>query len=567
MSAQTSLLFHILAKDDASRKFADVGRSATLTSRAVGGTGHAFATLGKVAGVAALGLGAVGVAGGLAGIKTAAAMEQAQIGFTTLLHSGAKAQAFLTQMKTFAAATPFTFPGLVQASRQLLGAGAAAKSVIPTLTAFGDAAGALGLSEDNFNHIMLATTQAMAAGKLQAGDLLQITEAGLPIWKLLSEALGKPIPALRKLSQQGKLLTADVLPKLQKQMEKDYGGSMAKQSQSLAGLWSTLTDTLNLGLASALQPLVPILKDAMPGAMKILASALKGLATGLSGTITWVQNIVAWFHKGKGAAGEIGGIVRSLGGWFKNELWPALQTGVMQILPGLKDAFHSVSNTIQSNRSFFAELGRIITGALIPALSLAVRTIIGLVGPAFKTLVFIGRYLVVPAFKFILQTWFTLVGALVNGAAKALGWIPGIGPKLKKAAAAFNRFRDDVNAALSGIHSQKTIDIRLRTTNIQLVSNGLGIGDKRGRGGGKGPHRALGGRVRVGQQYTVGENGEEQFIPDANGRIEPRGRGGGGNVYITIQAGVSDPLGTAKALEQVFVKLRRTNGGRPLAFQ
>lgn len=42
-------------------------------------------------------------------------------------------------------------------------------------------------------------------------------------------------------------------------------------------------------------------------------------------------------------------------------------------------------------------------------------------------------------------------GVIIHGAVKLFGWVPGVGGKLKKAEAAFNRFRDNVNKALGGI--------------------------------------------------------------------------------------------------------------------
>lgn len=255
----------------------DAHRSLGSLTRSIGPMGVA---VGVMAANVAASVGRMGLSAIKAGIKTAASMEQADIAFTSLLGSGQKAQAFLAKLSSFAASTPFELPGLIDASRQLIGVGQSADSVIPTLTAFGDASGALGLSQDNFNHIMMATTQAMSAGTLHAGDLMQMTEAGLPVWKLMSEALGKPVAVLKDMSAKGKLLTKDVMPKLQAQMEKDYGGSMAKQSQTLTGLWSTLMDTFNQGMAKALIPMEPMLRSAIPAAAKIMGKALSGVGTG-----------------------------------------------------------------------------------------------------------------------------------------------------------------------------------------------------------------------------------------------------------------------------------------------
>ena len=50
--------------------------------------------------------------------------------------------------------------------------------------------------------------------------------------------------------------------------------------------------------------------------------------------------------------------------------------------------------------------------------------------------------------------------------------------------------------------------------------------------------RALGGQVRGGKPYVVGERGPEMFVPSTNGQINPSVGGGGGavNVNFTIQA-------------------------------
>src|SRR3954451_21208535 len=108
---------------------AELERSTGTMSSRVGGamsglTGR-FASFGGIAvrgiGLAAGAMGGLAIAGAAMGVKTAASMEQAQIGFETLLGSGAKAQTFLTDLQTFAAQTPFELPGLIDSSRLLLG--------------------------------------------------------------------------------------------------------------------------------------------------------------------------------------------------------------------------------------------------------------------------------------------------------------------------------------------------------------------------------------------------------------------------------------------------------------
>lgn len=59
-----------------------------------------------------------------------------------------------------------------------------------------------------------------------------------------------------------------------------------------------------------------------------------------------------------------------------------------------------------------------------------------------------------PTFGFLAKMWLTVASGIVHGAAYAFGWVPGIGPKLKQAARAFDSFKADVNRALGGLENR-----------------------------------------------------------------------------------------------------------------
>src|SRR5258707_211728 len=65
--------------------------------------------------------------------------------------------------------------------------------------------------------------------------------------------------------------------------------------------------------------------------------------------------------------------------------------------------------------------------------------------------------------KFIVDLWLTQAGMIVHAAAFAFGWIPGIGGKLKEAAKAFDRFRDNVNKSIDGLKSH-TVNVGVAMT-------------------------------------------------------------------------------------------------------
>lgn len=112
-----------------------------------------------------------------------------------------------------------------------------------------------------------------------------------------------------------------------------------------------------------------------------------------------------------------------------------------------------------------------------------VKGAFGVVADAGK---FMWEKVLRPTFAFIVGAWLTVAGAIVNGAATAFGWVPGIGGKLKAAAKAFNRFRDDVNGALAGVKN-RSVTVKATTLIAGGVDRATAIGTSL--------HRATGGPV------------------------------------------------------------------------
>jgi hypothetical protein len=183
----------------------------------------------------------------------------------------------------------------------------------------------------------------------------------------------------------------------------------------------------------------------------------------------------------------------------------------------------------------------------------------------------------VGAFRMLLNFYLTMVGALVNGAAKAFGWVPGLGPKLKTAAAKFNTFKDETNAALAKV--EKDLKLKADTTAAQRGIDQLrreaqkpitvevfmktkytaGRVNVKGLGPQNAGNRASGGPVSAGSPYWVGENPDgslnrtsELFVPKTSGTIYNQSQlaamaGGKGSTYNIY---TNDPLEAAYAVER-----------------
>lgn len=77
------------------------------------------------------------------------------------------------------------------------------------------ASGAFALSADETNGVFLAVTQMMGKGKIQAEELRGQLGERLPIaMQAMAKAAGTTVAGLDKIMKEGKLLSADVLPKL-----------------------------------------------------------------------------------------------------------------------------------------------------------------------------------------------------------------------------------------------------------------------------------------------------------------------------------------------------------------
>lgn len=220
-----------------------IGAAATKAS---GGIGVLGVALGQIVASAAIGAITTGLrALGETMVGYNARMEQARIGFTSLLGSADAAAVFVGQLQDFAAKTPFEFPQLQDAAKKFLAFGFAAKDVIPSLTAVGDAVAALGGGTETVDRVVMALGQIKSKGRVQGEELLQLAEAGIPAYQILADKLKLTGQEVANIGEKG--ISAEIAIKaLTEGMNERFGGMMAAQSQSFTGLMSTIKDNLSM---------------------------------------------------------------------------------------------------------------------------------------------------------------------------------------------------------------------------------------------------------------------------------------------------------------------------------
>jgi tape measure domain-containing protein len=179
---------------------------------------------------------------GLTAIYFASKMEQASVSLGTLLGNKEAAEAFRKELVELADVTPFTFGEIQKASTKLLAFGFAAEQTRSMLLTIGDAASALSLGSEGMDRVTRALGQIKAKGKLQADEMLQLTEAGIGGWQMLAKQMGKTTAEVMAMTTAGAIDSTTAINALLAGMNEQFGGMMKIQSQTLNGLLSTLRD-------------------------------------------------------------------------------------------------------------------------------------------------------------------------------------------------------------------------------------------------------------------------------------------------------------------------------------
>ena len=214
----------------------------------------------------------------VAGVESASSFQQAAMSMEVMLGSADAAKKMMTDIRDMAAVTPFDTENLTKGAQQLMATGFEAEKVLPILTALGDAAASMpnGM-EAKLPRMIQAFGKINSAGKASLGAINQFVNAGIGAYQMLADKMGVSVAEVRAQITKGNVTSATALNAIMEGIQKKYGGMMVKQSQTLAGVWSTLTDSIKIPLSDMAQPLVDALSKAIPAISAILPGLLSGL--------------------------------------------------------------------------------------------------------------------------------------------------------------------------------------------------------------------------------------------------------------------------------------------------
>lgn len=351
--------------------FGKAGDVADAVRSKIAGVGSALVSITGITAIVGAAWGALKGIG--SGIGLAAELEQTGVAFETMLGSGAAAKGLMDDLTKFSAATPFEFPEIANSAKKLLAFGVGASDMTKKLTMLGDIAAGIGAPLEDIAAIY---GKIKSRGQLTGETLNQMAERGIPIYRALAAQMNVSESAVAGLVTAGKIGFRDVDAALGALSGTggQFSGMMEKQSHTLAGLWSTFTDTIGLAMAGFVTTVVQAfhLREALAGLSGFLGTASTYLNDALARFAPMIFDMAAGVWNAITAAWSaiynfVAPIVSSLAAWIGDH-WQQIVSGVASRLSAMwgivQGAFTGIWSIITSAGTAIAQTWSAVMHAL-----------------------------------------------------------------------------------------------------------------------------------------------------------------------------------------------------------
>lgn len=295
-----------------------------------------------------------------AGISYNAELEKLTTSYSTFLGDSKEAEKVINQIKKDATKTPFDVTSLVKANQMLISTGENAEASQKTILALGDAVTATGGGNDELTRMASNLQQIKNAGKATAMDIRQFAYAGIDVYGLLADYLGKTTQEIKDMEISYEDLSG-ALQKASSQGGKYYN-AMNKSSETLAGQTKQLKAQVK-DMAGELT------KSLMPAAKKTIAQVEE-----------WIKRFDNLSDSQKENIVKIGLMVAAAGPLLK--IIGTITTGTGKVVKGIGTVTKAIGlakNGIGDATGAAANLAKVFQGLTNPV-GLAVTAISALAG-------------------------------------------------------------------------------------------------------------------------------------------------------------------------------------------
>jgi tape measure domain-containing protein len=232
-------------------------------------------------------------AGGI--VKAGADMEQTRVKFQTFYKSVETGNQAVDQLNKFANVTPFTNAEVLKAGEGLAGYGVQVNDLIPTLQMLGDASGG---NAQKMNELINVYGKAKSVGKVQGEIFNQFGERGINVAGEMAKMFGVSQEKVLEMGSKGQISFAHLQTALQRLTGEGgmFYKMMEKQSNTLAGKWSTLVGKIQGRMFQIGEAIQPMLKPFVDFGIAIVEN--QSLLEGLGATIGIAAGVIGLYKLG-----------------------------------------------------------------------------------------------------------------------------------------------------------------------------------------------------------------------------------------------------------------------------
>ena len=219
---------------------------------------------------------------GVAAVKASGEMELLRQGLAFTLGESDTSK-LINGIKGIGEASAYDTNQLIPMSRAWINMGENAEQALTRIRKLVDLGSAFGLTADEVERANLALSQMSAAGKINAADMMQLTNANIPAWKMLAESMGLTVAQVRDLASKGEL-AEEAISKLWDSFSDKTEGAAATLANTLMGQVSNIQETIANSMASTGE----IIRTGLN-----LDEILSDVGEGVQGVKTHLENINA----------------------------------------------------------------------------------------------------------------------------------------------------------------------------------------------------------------------------------------------------------------------------------
>jgi tape measure domain-containing protein len=229
------------------------------------------------------------------GIRFNMMVGSAGVGFKGVAGSIENARKHVAALRQFGEDSPlFDSSGLIRTSRLMNVFGFELSEHIPKIKIWGDAIASSGeMSEETLLGVARAFGQIKSLGRVNAEEMNQLAERGIPAWELLAKAIGKTVAETRKLGEQGRLKGGPAVEAITAMIAQDprFKGTAEGLAGTLQGRLARVGEIRERAQGIATQGLTGDISLALDAALKREDLAVT-MAQGIGAAIAPVSGLV-----------------------------------------------------------------------------------------------------------------------------------------------------------------------------------------------------------------------------------------------------------------------------------